>query len=470
MARSSGGTAAVGEAPGPSRFVLFLVKPRSQAMRMIWLVGALATATLVTMLRLHLGLGPSGVPLVFFLPAIIVVVLVAGLEYGFAALALSFAIVWFAFIPPPFTLQIPPRPQAITFALWSLVCVPLVALAYALRASLQLLLRSEQRYRQLVSVTSDVVWVTDGAGNVRQAHPSWTRVTGMEWPSYQNHGWLRAVHEDDRAILNPTGPDGYHSVEFRLWDKTAGDWRWFRSRAVALNGPDGEIEEWVTTMRDAHDAKLARERSELMMGEARHRLKNLVTIIDALAKSSRQRGSSDNPDLEAFLKRFLGRLHSLGAAADLVLAGQHLSVDIGAMIRATLAPFIEENANRFRIDGPAVQLSEPTGGGLALAVHELATNAIKYGALSAPDGRVSIIWSCVRVTDGERVTIEWKEHGGPAPVAPEKEGFGSRVIKSVPAREKNGEVIIEYRPDGLYCRISFVKALNTAAEETPPSP
>jgi PAS domain S-box-containing protein len=466
MTRGSGSIAAAGEAPGASSFVLFLVKPRSHAMRVVWLVGALATATLITQLRLQIGLGSSGVPLVFFLPAIIIVALIAGLEYGFAALVLSIAIVWFAFIPPPFTFQIPPRAQAITFALWSVVSIPLVVLAYALRASLQLLQRSEQRYRQLVSVTSDVVWITDGDGNVHQAHPSWTRVTGVAWPDYQNRGWLRSVHEEDRPALRPADTGAYHAAEFRLWDGAADDWRWYRSRAVPLRGPDGEIEEWVTTMRDAHDAKLARERRELMIGEGRHRLKNLVTIIDALAKSSRQRASVDNPELDGFLKRFLGRLHALGAAADLVLAGNHMSVEIGAIIRATLAPFTEENANRYRIEGPAIQLSEPTGGGLALAVHELATNAIKYGALSAPDGNVSIGWTCVPVTDGERVIIEWKEHGGPKPVAPEKEGFGSRVIKSVPAREKNGEVAIEYQPDGLYCRIAFVKARDPGEQAT----
>jgi PAS domain S-box-containing protein len=439
-------------------------------MQLAWLVGALAAATLVTALRLQIGLGSSGVPLVFFLPAIIVVALIGGWRYGFAALALSIVIVWFAFIPPPFTFDIPQRTQAITFALWSVVSIPLVLVAYALRASLQLLLRSESRYRQLVSVTSDVVWITDGEGNVHHPHPAWTRVTGMEWPSYQYRGWIRAVHEDDRESLRPVDVDDYHSVEFRLWDETAGDWRWFRSRAVPLRGPDGGIAEWITAMRDAHVAKLARERQELIIGEARHRLKNLVTIIDALAKNSRRKAMAENVELDAFLKRFLGRLHALGAAADLVLAGQHQSVDLDAMIRATLGPFMEENANRFRIEGPAVQLSEPTGGSLALAVHELATNAIKYGALSEPDGFVAITWTSVAVTDGERVTIEWKEHGGPTPTAPEKEGFGSRVIKSVPAREKNGDVAIEYQPDGLYCRMAFVQAVRTATEDSLPSP
>jgi len=463
MTRGSGSIAAAGEAPGASPFVLFLIKPRSHAMCMVWLVGALATATLITALRLQLGLSTSGVPLVFYLPAIIVVSLIAGLEYGFAALVLTVAIVWFAFIPPAFSFQFPTRSQIVTLALWSVVSIPLVVLAYALRNTLQLFQRSEQRYRQLVSVTSDVVWVTDGEGNVHRAHPAWTRVTGVAWPEYRNRSWLKSVHEEDRAALNPANADTYHAAEFRLWDSAADDWRWYRSRAVPLRGPDGEIEEWITAMSDAHDAKLSAERRELMIGEGRHRLKNLVTIIDALAKSSRQRAAPDNPELDGFLKRFLGRLHALGAAADLVLAGNHLSVEIGAMIRATLAPFTEEHASQYRIEGPAIQLSEPTGGGLALAMHELATNAVKYGALTAPDGTVSVTWTCVPVTDGERVTVEWKERGGPKPIAPEKEGYGSRVIKSVPAREKNGEVLIEYQPDGLYCRIAFVKTATTAA-------
>jgi PAS domain S-box-containing protein len=456
MAQGLGSRAA--EAPGASPLVGFLVKQRSHASRAAWLVGALAVATLITLLRLQLGFGSSGVPLVFFLPAIIIVTLVAGLEYGFAALIAAIAIVWFAFLPPPFSFHIPPRGQAVTFILWSVVSVPLVALAYFLRASLQLLIRSESRYRQIASVTSDIVWLTDHDGGIHQPHPSWTQVTGHAWPGYRGDGWLKAVHEEDRPNLRAPDGEDHHAAEFRLWDAGAEDWRWYRARAVAIRGPDGRIEEWVTAMSSVHEQKLAREKSEMMIGEARHRLKNLVTIIDALAKSSRQRGAEPNSELEAFLKRFLGRLHALGAAADLVLAGQHLYVDIGAMIRATLAPFIEEDGHRFFIQGPEFQLAEPTGGSLALAMHELATNAIKYGALTDHDGRVSITWNVVPTPEGDRVTVEWKEQGGPRPVAPEREGFGTRVIKSVPSREKNGDVTIEYQPDGVYCRIAFTRA------------
>jgi PAS domain S-box-containing protein len=447
-----------GAASRLSQLVVFLAAPRPFWKHLVWLAGALAASTLLTYFRLKIGLGSAGVPVVFYFPAIIVVALVAGWACGLAAVALSIAIVWFVFVPPALSFHAPSRDQIITLALWALVSALLVALAYFLRLALQELLRSEMRYRELVAVTSDIVWVTDGEGNVHAPHPAWTRVTGMPWPTYRGRTWIEAIHEEDRPLLQPTkvATDGYHMAEFRLRDGTTNDWRWFRSRAVPLTGPDGEIREWITTMRDAHDARLARERRELLIGEGRHRLKNLVTIIDALAKSSRRPRPAENPELDAFLKRFLGRLHALGAAADLVLAGNHVSVELGAVLRATLAPFTEENANRFHIEGPEVQLSEATGGSLALAVHELATNAIKYGALSDPNGSVAVGWTRTPMPDGDRIVIEWIETGGPKPTAPEREGYGGRVIKSMASREKSGEVAIEYRPDGLYCRIGFL--------------
>jgi PAS domain S-box-containing protein len=446
-----------GGASATTPLVLFLVRPRPQAMRLAWLVGALAVATLVTALRLEMGLSSSGVPLVFYLPAIMVVTLVAGWEYGTASLIASVALVWFIFVPPAYTFGPMSRSQAVTLALWAVVSVLMVALAHFLRGSLISSLRNEARYRRLASLISDIVWMTDGDGNVREPNAAWSRVTGMQWPDYGGRRWANAVHEDDRGQLMPTDGARTHMADFRLRDAESGDWRWYQSRAVALRGPGGDIAEWITALRDIHESKLAKERDELMIGEARHRLKNLVTIIDALAKYSKQRNAPPNAELDAFLKRFLGRLHALGAAADLVLAGQHQHVEIGAVIRATLAPFLEEKAQRFRIDGPDVTLSEATGGSLALAIHELATNALKYGALTAPDGYVTIGWKGTDMPEGEHVCIEWEEHGGPAPHQPEREGFGGRVIKSVPAREKNGLVTLEYRPEGLYCRMEFVK-------------
>ncbi len=195
-----------GGVPAATPLVLFLVRPRPQAMRAAWLAGALAVATLVTALRLEMGLSSSGVPLVFYLPAVIAVTLVAGWEYGAASLIASVALVWFVFVPPAYTFGPMSRSQTVTLALWAVVSVLMVALAHYLRESLISSLRNESRYRRLASLISDIVWMTDGDGNVREPNAAWSRVTGMQWPDYGGRKWANAVHEDDRGQLMP--PDG----------------------------------------------------------------------------------------------------------------------------------------------------------------------------------------------------------------------------------------------------------------------
>jgi two-component sensor histidine kinase len=222
----------------------------------------------------------------------------------------------------------------------------------------------------------------------------------------------------------------------------------------------GGIVEWVGTLHDIHERKIESEKRELMVGELRHRMKNLITVIEALAKNSRRR-EEDTPAVQEFLKRFLGRLHALAAAADLLLAGNREAIDANAVVRATLVPFDEEKSSRIRISGPDLRLSEDLGGGLALAVHELATNALKYGALSVTGGTISLTWTVAPGIEGDDVVFEWKEQGGPPPEPPTREGFGNRVIKSVTSREKTGSVTIEYPPDGVYCRIAYVKPRTT---------
>jgi len=203
---------------------------------------------------------------------------------------------------------------------------------------------------------------------------------------------------------------------------------------------------------------------ELVLGEARHRLKNLLAIIEALAKFSGSR-SGENPEIDAFLDRFIGRLRALGAASDLVLKFGPGLLEANAVVSAVLAPFLSESPPRLRFDGPQLMLSEHFGGALALAVHELATNALKYGALSVPSGSVNLRWRLLACDGGEKVEFVWKEDGGPPPRRPEKDGYGHRMIRSVAARETDGEASLDFPREGLVCRISYRRPLHIFGED-----
>jgi PAS domain S-box-containing protein len=390
--------------------------------------------------------GP-GMQAMFYLPAILLVTLLAGWQAGVASCVASILVSW--------SLAMPLRGTDMHLDFFAAVAIVVLGVAILVRRILVEMKLTEARLRSLVEASSNMVFTTDSTGHIRELHPGLSGVTGVNWDEYRGRSWRDLVHPEEAAIL-PQGPlDGSQSVhlELRLHDPATKDWRWYRVRALPLTGYDGMVREWVGSLSDIHEARLAREQRELLVEELRHRMKNLVTVIVGLAKTSR---SGRHAEVEEFLKRFLGRLYTLGTAADIVLASNRVSIETGAVIRATLSPFGEPA--RFHIEGPQLHLSEQTGAALAMAVHELATNALKYGALSVPEGSVSIVWSCTPVEDGERVNFEWIERGGPPTMAPEKPGVGTRIIGFVPQHEKAGEVKLDYRREGLYCRIQFTKA------------
>ena len=206
----------------------------------------------------------------------------------------------------------------------------------------------------------------------------------------------------------------------------------------------------ATAQHDADEIMMAQ--SDLVLAESRHRLKNLIAIIGALAKNSRR---PNETSIEAYLTRFLGRLHALGEAADQVLARRHADVEIGELITATLKPFMSEK-RRLSLSGPRLLVSAQTGGSLAMAVHELATNALKYGALSQPAGTVELSWALRAEDSGQRLTLAWREAGGPPVTTPAEEGFGCRLIRTTAATEKEACVELSYLSTGLACTISFI--------------
>jgi PAS domain S-box-containing protein len=399
----------------------------------------------------------SGAPqsAVLFFPALMIAGLFGGALLGIAALIASIIFVYYFF------------DAGIDLRLFTLAATVQTAIAIAMRPLFRESRRWGLRYRRLLSAMSSAVTVLDAEGRIDRPQPEFGRLLGMQWPAYAEHRWLEAIHPDDRALLTPPQPHKEvtrQRAEIRIRDPLTGDWRWYLSRGVPLLDENGEVEEWISILSDIHERKLGTEQQSLAMGEARHRLKNLITIIESLVKASRPR--PPDPGVEAFQKKFLGRLHALSAASDLALATNDSAMEVHEVVAATLEPFLETDSSRLSYSGPKLVLSQSTGGPLALGVHELATNAIKHGALSVPDGRVDFTWTVTPDGNGKRrVDMLWKESGGPPPRKPEKDGYGARVIAFIPSREQNGSVIAEYPVDGYVCRISF-----TQPETLPPPP
>lgn len=216
-------------------------------------------------------------------------------------------------------------------------------------------------------------------------------------------------------------------------------------RAAAKDG--GGLAVSFSDITERHRAETLRQ---LLLNELNHRVKNTLAVVQGLAAQSFKRGIE--PD--AARRGFEGRLRALAAAHDLLTAENW----VGAGLRSVILEAIHGTADgsRLSIEGPDLQLPPQTAVTLALAMHELATNAVKYGALGAPDGRVHVGWHLVEQA-GEgvpRLELMWAETGGPPVVPPKRRGFGSRMLEQGLAGEIGGTVRLEFAADGLRCHIN----------------
>jgi len=182
--------------------------------------------------------------------------------------------------------------------------------------------------------------------------------------------------------------------------------------------------------------------------ELRHRMKNLIAVVQAVANQTLRSGRS----IDEARRALDGRLAAMGQAVDMLLGSGWSAGSLRALIESALV----QDAPRVTIDGPDVVLGADAVMALSLVFHELESNAIKYGALSDARGRVAIVW---RVEDA-RLALEWAEHDGPPCIAPERQGFGSRMIAKLLGGRFRGSTETEYCPDGLRWRLEApLKAL-----------
>lgn len=200
-------------------------------------------------------------------------------------------------------------------------------------------------------------------------------------------------------------------------------------------------------VRDVTDLRRWEESQRLLIGELNHRVKNMLAVLQSIARQT-QRSTSD---VDAFIEAFEHRIQALASAHDILTRRQWSSADLEEIVRAALDTFAESDG-RSHVSGPRVALGPDATISFAMAMHELATNALKYGALSVPDGHVDVVW---KITDDRKVVFEWIESGGPEVEPPKRQGFGTRLLERSIARELEAGVRVEYRKSGYYWSVEF---------------
>ena len=225
--------------------------------------------------------------------------------------------------------------------------------------------------------------------------------------------------------------------------------RWHDLHIEPLRNEAGEVLGLTCASVDVTERKEGEAHLRLLLRELTHRSKNLLAVIQAMARqTANHAGSTD-----AFLAQFGSRLQALAASHDLLVRESWYGASLGELIRSQLSNYLDSTAVQVRIEGPAIALKPEAAQNLGLALHELAINAAKFGALSVPAGRVSITWVKREATPDNAVELDWREELGPKVKARRKKGFGSMVIERNLARALDAEVNMDFNPDGLHCHI-----------------
>jgi PAS domain S-box-containing protein len=284
----------------------------------------------------------------------------------------------------------------------------------------------DARAKEIFDITADGVPIEE---IMKRAHPD-------DAEKY------RAVHE---AALDPANPKPFAN-EFRI-RRGDGKVRWVESHGVAYfegAGPERKVVSFGGTVQDITERKEREEKEHLLMREINHRAKNMLSVVDSIAHQTATRNPED------FIERFSKRVQALSANQDLLVRNEWEGVDIEDLVRAQLAHFAGLIGSRIVVQGPKLRLNTASAQAIGLALHELATNAGKYGALSTDNGHVEVGWG----TDGDTLTMTWIERDGPPVSPPQRRGFGTIVMGAMAERSVGGTVDLDYAPSGVTWRLT----------------
>jgi PAS domain S-box-containing protein len=311
---------------------------------------------------------------------------------------------------------------------------------------------------QLIERSNDFVGTADLDGRIIYMNSAAKRLIGL--------GAERALHFSEyvapesldyftNAFIPAVRQHGHASAEMKLRNLTSGELIDVICSTFLLLDRKGNPNLLATVTRDISDRKRHEEHLDLLMREVNHRAKNMLTVVQAISNQTAAKSPKD------FLARFTERLRALSANQDLLVRNEWGGVEIADLVRAQLAAFADLMGSRISMHGPALRFNAAAAQAVGLALHELATNASKYGALSTETGSVEVCWRL----DGDMFAMNWTERGGPPVTAPTHRGFGSTVVNAMAKRSVQGEVHLDYAPSGVVWTLTCPSANALEAAE-----
>ena len=320
--------------------------------------------------------------------------------------------------------------------------------------------KSEERFRASVLHSPLPIVLYDDREQILALSKSWLEGSSYsgdelrhieDWTARAYGERSSEVLEYIRQIISTEPQVQMTEMMIRTKDGRKRLWR-FACSALGIQSDGRRL--FVCIAQDVTEQKAHEEQVHFLMREVNHRAKNILSLVQAIARQTAARSPED------FIGRFTERIQALAANQDLLVRNESQGVDVKDLVRAQLAHFADLVGSRIAVDGPRLRLNAAAAQAIGLALHELATNAGKYGALSMDAGRVDVRWRL----DGHVFAMNWIERNGPPVSRPERLGFGSTVVDSMAKRTVGGEVELDYASSGLVWRLTC-PALN-ALEQT----
>jgi PAS domain S-box-containing protein len=318
---------------------------------------------------------------------------------------------------------------------------------------------SETRLQEALTAGQVVAFTWDPETNLSRRSWNAPQVLGFD-PRLGREGrrghFLACVHPDDRACyaahvrdLSPENPS--YSATFRFI-RSDGQEVWLEEAGKAEFDADGGYLRLKGLTRDITERKRTEERQRLLVRELDHRVKNVLASVATVAQRTREGSDS----MDEFLRVFDGRIQAMANAHALLSRSRWQGVSLADLVHKELAPCV--GAGSASVEGPVVLLSADAAQVMAIVLHELVTNACKYGALTTPQGRISVRWDWLQDDRTKGLVLEWIETGGPPVIGPAEAGYGTRAIRESIPHELGGTVHLAFTPDGVRCRIELPPA------------